>query len=319
LRGLAITLLVLGLLGGSAAAFAITEALKLERSPILAPRFTKRFSPVCSCEKQMALLSFKLRRSDRVDAVVVDEGGHAVRTLVLGMQHRAGRVSLVWDGLDDEGHVGRDGRYRLRVHLERDHRTILMPNTVTVDATRPTIHVAGVTPEVFSPDGDGRKDEVRITYTASEPAKTVILVDGTVAAEGRLHRQGRASVEWDGTVRGTALPAGRYAITLRALDRAGNFSHQTRAFPVVIRFVELSPASILARRGGQLRFRVSSDARAVLWRLMRKGRAVLSGSDPPGVVVVDLPRRIRAGHYVLRVEVKAHAARSSVRILRGRS
>lgn len=273
---------------------------------------------MCSCEKQTGLLTFKLRRSDRVDAVLVDDGGHAVRTLVLGMQHRAGRVSLVWDGLDDEGRVVGDGRYRLRVHLARDHRTILMPNPVFIDTTRPTIHIVAAAPGVFSPDGDGRKDELRITYTASEPAKTVILVDGTVAGEGRLHPQGPASVGWDGTIRGTALPAGRYAITLRALDRAGNFSHQTRAIPVAIRFVELTPESILARRGGQLRFQVSADARAVSWRLLRKGRALLSGSDPPGAVVVDLPRRIRAGHYVFRVEVRGHSARSSVRILRAR-
>ena len=39
-------MLVLGLLGGTAAAFAVTEGLKLEPSPILSPRIAKVFSPV---------------------------------------------------------------------------------------------------------------------------------------------------------------------------------------------------------------------------------------------------------------------------------
>jgi hypothetical protein len=319
LRSVAVTILVLGLLAGSAAAFAITEALKLERSPIAGPRFTRWFSPTCACDRQTALLTFRLRRSERVDAVIVNEDGHAVRTLVLGMQHRRGRVSLVWDGLDDEGQVVPDGRYRLRVHLGRDRRTILMPTPVFVDTTRPKIRLLGIAPETFSPDGDGRKDRVRITYTASEAVSAVVIVNGTVAKEGHLHHEGTAMVTWNGEVQAVPQQPGRYAITLRAHDRAGNFSHQTDALDVTIRFVEVAPKSILARRGGQLRFRVSSDAGAVSWRLLRRGRVFLSGSDAPGLVVADLPQRIRAGRYVLRVVENGHAARADVRILRSRS
>ncbi len=43
------TLLVVALLGGTAAAFAVTQGLKIEPSPILAPRIDKVFSPVCDC------------------------------------------------------------------------------------------------------------------------------------------------------------------------------------------------------------------------------------------------------------------------------
>jgi flagellar hook assembly protein FlgD len=319
LRSIAVTILVLGLLGGCAAAFAITEALKLERSPIAGPRFTRWFSPTCACERQTALLTFRLRRSERVDAVIVDDDGDAVRTLVLGMQHRRGRVSLVWDGLDDVGNVAPDGRYRLRVHLGRERRTILMPTRVFVDTTRPKIRMLGIEPDTFSPDGDGRNDRVRISYTADEPVSAVVIVNGTVAKEGHLHHEGAAVVTWNGEVQGVPQPPGRYTITLRAHDRAGNFSHQTAALDVVIRFVEVAPRSIVARRGGQLRFRVSADARAVSWRLLRRGRVFLSGSDAPGLVVADLPQRIRVGRYVLRVVEDGHTARADVRIARGRS
>ena len=44
-------LLVLGLLGGTAAAFAITEGLKLEKSPIGSTHVDKLFSPVVQLQE----------------------------------------------------------------------------------------------------------------------------------------------------------------------------------------------------------------------------------------------------------------------------
>src|SRR5687767_8400856 len=102
-RSLAVIVLVLVLLGGTAAAFAVTEVLKLERSPITAPRFTKHFSPVCGCEKEEARLSLRLRKADTVDATIVDPGGNTVRTLLEDQRLRRGPVTLEWDGRDDAG------------------------------------------------------------------------------------------------------------------------------------------------------------------------------------------------------------------------
>jgi len=61
------TLLVLGLLGGTAAAFAVTEHLKLVRSPIYRTEITNKvFSPVCRCSTQKSRIRFYLRRADRL-------------------------------------------------------------------------------------------------------------------------------------------------------------------------------------------------------------------------------------------------------------
>jgi hypothetical protein len=212
LRGLAITVLVLGLLGGTAAAFAVTEALKLDRSPIAGPRLTKLFAPTCSCEKQTARVRFRLRRADRLDVVVVNSDSRPVRTLVANLRHRRGAVSLEWDGRDDSGAVVLDGGYRVRVHLARARRTILMPNQIFVDTVRPRVRLAAVAPTVFSPDGDGHKDSVEVTYQASEGGRLFFLVNGLVAGQGPFARQGRTVADWDGTVRGEALPAGRYEL-----------------------------------------------------------------------------------------------------------
>jgi flagellar hook capping protein FlgD len=320
LRGLAITVLVLGLLGGTAAAFAVTEALKLERSPIAGPRLTKLFGPTCSCEQQTARLRFRLRRSDRLDVAVVNADGSLVRTLVANLRHRRGAVSLDWDGRNDSGAVVPDGRYRLRVHLARARRTILMPNQIVVDTIRPRVRLLGADPQVFSPDGDDRQDGAGVTYRASEGGRLFFLVNGVVAGEGPFSRKGRAVALWDGTLRGEALPAGRYELRVRFRDRAGNFSGRSNPVEVRIAYIEVSPSVVLARPGGNFRFRVTADARTFSWLLSRRGRKVLADhAADPGVVVASLPRRLRPGRYVLRVVANGHSDAAVVRILGGPS
>ena len=58
--------LVLGLLGGTAAAFAVTEGLKLEKSHVSGVRVeTFEFGPSCDCATRKAHFSIRLRKSDR--------------------------------------------------------------------------------------------------------------------------------------------------------------------------------------------------------------------------------------------------------------
>lgn len=320
MRSVAVTLLVIGLLGGATAAFGLTEALKLERSPIAAPDFTKRFSPTCRCPEQRAVLIFRLRKADRVDAVIVDDDENAVRTLVTGEEHKRGRVRFVWDGRDESGAVVSDGRYRLRVRLDREHRTILMPNPFVVDTKPPRVQILGTNKPAFSPDGDGRDDLVDVAYRTNEAARAILLVDGTVAAEAPRRHTGRASFEWDGRVQGRRLPAGTYELALWVRDRAGNVSRRSDSVQVRIRFVELDASRYEAPRGGTLRFRVDADAESISWQLSRKGgRVVLSDLVArPGEIAVRLPRPLRAGDYVLRVDAGRHKDHADVQITRSR-
>ena len=76
------TLIVLALLGATAAAFAVTERLKLERSPITGTRVDKVFSPVCECARDVAVVSFILRRPETVTVDILDSHGDPIRTLV---------------------------------------------------------------------------------------------------------------------------------------------------------------------------------------------------------------------------------------------
>ncbi len=296
------TLLVFGLLGGTAAAFAVTEGLKLERTPISGTRVDKVFSPVCGCPRRAAAIGFRLRKADALTVEIV-EGNEVVRTLVDSRRFGRGLVHFTWDGRDDAGRVVRDGAYRPRVHLDRRHRTIVLPNPIRVDTAPPHIRVVALRPAVFSPDGDGRADGIVVRYRVSEPAHALLLVDGRRRVRGRFQRL-TGELRWYGKVGGKALPSGAHRITLAAEDLAGNSSRPTRAVAVRIRYVALARHAIRARAGTRFGVRVSTDAKSFRWRLGKR-----SGEARPGLLVV---RASGPGRTALVVQANGHADRAVV-------
>ncbi len=315
MRRVALTLLVLALLVGTTAAFAVTEALKLEPSAVSRPRFDRIFSPTCACPTASARLALRLRKAETIDAVMVDAEGVPVRTLASDSRETPGRLVFRWSGEDDAGAVVPDGAYRLRVRLEDERRTIVIPNVVRVDTEVPTLELVDLSPRLLSPDGDGRGDRAAIELRLSERARPLVLVDGALAARGSAKSTGTVTLVWPGTSLGRPLPAGSYAVTLRARDRAGNLSAPTEAAAVRIRYVELAGGTVRARRGGTLRFRVATDAATYGWALLRRGdarRALLGGTATKDRVALRLPRGIRAGRYLLRVVANGHADEAPV-------
>ena len=75
-------LIVLALLGATAAAFAVTERLKLERSPITGTKVDRVFSPVCECARDLSVISFVLRRRETLTLDILDRNGRSIRTVV---------------------------------------------------------------------------------------------------------------------------------------------------------------------------------------------------------------------------------------------
>jgi hypothetical protein len=110
-------LLVLALLGATAAAFAVTERLKLERSPITGTQVDRVFSPVCECARDVAVISLILRRRETVTLDMLNNNGCSILSIVRKMREPAGRVSVP-DGRDVTCRPR--GVYRPRVQLERN-------------------------------------------------------------------------------------------------------------------------------------------------------------------------------------------------------
>jgi hypothetical protein len=296
------TLLVVALLGGTAAAFAVTQGLKIEPSPILAPRIAKVFSPVCDCSTRVATIQFKLRKPDRVRLEIVGADGRVVRTLVSGTRLRSGKVTYTWNGRDDQGRFVPQGVYRPRVHLADQHRTIDLPNDMRVDTTSPSIALVSVRPRAFSPDGDGHGDRIVVAYKTSEPAHAILVVDGTQVVFTRRQLE-RSTLDWNGKVKGHVAKPGVHRLWLAAEDRAGNVGNG-KVFRVSIRYVALARDRIVAKAGTRFGVGVSADA-PVRWRLGAR-----SGTAKPGVLVLRSPGA--PGRYTLTVSVGEHLARAAL-------
>src|SRR5204863_3461378 len=107
------TVLALLLLMSTATAFAVTQRLKLEPSPISQTRVAKVFSPVCECASQAATIQFSLRRADHL-RIAIRLGMREV-TISDG-EFKRGLVNARWNGRDAAGAVVPDGVYYPVVH-----------------------------------------------------------------------------------------------------------------------------------------------------------------------------------------------------------
>jgi hypothetical protein len=303
------TLLVLGLLVATGVAFVVAERVKLETSPIRGPSVDPVFSPVCECPNRVDRIVFRLSRPDTLGVGVVDAGGRLVRSLVRDRPYPAlHRLEFEWDGRDGVGRLVPEGLYRPRVHFAVRDRTIVLPNTMRVDTTPPTVSVRGVRPRVISPDGDGRAEGVAVRYRVNEAARALLLVDGSQRVRGRLSAKLRGQLQWYGRVAGRSLPAGVYRLSILAEDRAGNLSRPVPAGNVRVRYIELAPRRIEVRRGARFRVVIDTDARRYIWRFAgREGVA----SERALVLHARRP-----GRYGLVVEESGHRARALVVVTR---
>jgi hypothetical protein len=295
-----VALVVTGLLGGTAAALALTEQLKLERSPVLRTHVGKLLG-----KNGRIPIRFVLRKADRLTVVVVDSNDRVVRTVLSSTFRPRGLQRFSWDGRDDFGRLVPAGTYKPRIHLSREHRTILMPNPIRVDPTAPRIALVSLTPRVFSPDGNFSRDVVFIHYRASERVRALLYVNGRPRVETRPYAV-RGRLKWHGKLRFVALPAGRYRLTLRAEDLAGNFSPPVAVGSVRIRYIEVQPHVVRVRPGGRIRVRVSTDAKRFEWRLGTSGH----GRSRARRLV--LPAPAATGRYRLVVTESGHSARALV-------
>jgi hypothetical protein len=283
------TLLVVCLLGGTAAAFAVTQGLKLDESPIFDTRIGKLVSPTAGTEAEIV---FRLRESDAVTVSVVKDG-EVVRTLFPRRRVAAGRLELSWDGRGDNGRALPEGEYQPRIRLADERTTTTLPNDIELDTTPPVIEFGDVRPRVISPDGDGRAEGIRVRYSAGERVRAILFVDG------RRRHFGRARDS--GVIRWTApLRPGRYRLQIAAADRAGNVSPRAWAGTVRVRYIELARNVIRTRAGFRFGVAVSTDAPNYRHRFA--GRRGVGGGR---YLVLRAPEE--EGRYRLYVQANRHA------------
>ncbi|MFN2628444.1 MAG: hypothetical protein ABR569_07400 [Gaiellaceae bacterium] len=305
------TVVVLGLLIATAAAFAITEGLKLTPSPITQTQVSKVLSPICGCKTGAAAITFWLRRRDRLTLDVLTSDRREVKRLVDGVSAHRKFNTFRWNGRTSSGSVAPNGTYLIRVHLSGAHRTILLPNRIELDTRAPKVLDAKPNRTVFSPDGDRRSDNVRISYRLDESGHALLFVRGHLVVRTRFARN-RDSLTWYGRMDGSSLPAGTYRLRLGALDSAGNVTgaDQRAVITVRIRYITLA-RSLIPRvtAGARVGVGVETDAASYDWRL-----GAAEGRSNADVLVARAPKK--PGRYRLVVTENGHSDSARVFVVR---
>jgi hypothetical protein len=306
LQRLLTTALIAGLLVATAAAFAITERLKLTKSAVYGTLVSRGLSPTCGCARGRATVSFKLRKRDDLTVSIVNAHKDEV-ALLAAQSFPKGPVRLRWNGRDDLGKRAPDGIYFARIHLAGAHQTITFPNRIELDTTAPQIISVEPNREIFSPDGDKQADFVRLAYQLSKPARVILFLDGKKVLGPTYRHPAKGSVAWAGKVNGSALRAGTYTLELGAVDTLGNSTPVAGRVRVTvqIRYITLAAHRIVVAAGRRLVIGVSTDAKRYSWRLGKQTGHSRSH-------VLNVRASTRAGRYTLVVEERGHVDRAAV-------
>jgi hypothetical protein len=302
------TATLVGLLVATAAAFAITEKLKLVRSPVTDVFVTKTFSPVCRCGHAHALVQIRLRHADTATVNVLDAHGQSVRVLADAAPARRGWNTYRWNGLNDLGGLLPNGTYEVELHLARERSTIILPvpHRIALDTKAPRVVSFTVRRGTFSPDGDHQSDTARIRFRLSEEGRALLFLDGRQVLKTYWHPIAGV-LSWNGAVPGRRLPPGTYTLEFGAVDPAGNVTppSQRVALRLTIRYIKLANARIDAAAGKRFAIGVSTDAKRYMWRLGAR-RGVASGP------LLRLRAPARPGRYTLTVTEHGRSDRAAV-------
>ena len=301
------TVTLLGLLVATAAAFAITEHLKLVKSNVFGVEVpVKVFSPVCRCLTSKAPVRVGLRHAGFVTVAIGDSAGHRVATVASHVPMQAHQPrEFRWDGRTDAGGLAPDGVYHPWIELPR--QTLRLANNITLDTRPPQVLSAAgkrSKPVLFA--GPGRT--VAIRYTLSENAHALVYLGRRLIIVGRDSRP-TDKIKWAGRIGGRPLRAGRYVLSVGARDVAGNETPAAdrKQVPVVLRYIEVTPRRITARKGRRVTVHVETSAKRYTWHLGQR-----HGSRRGKTLHVQVPTT--PGTYRLVVTENGHSAAAVVRV-----
>jgi flagellar hook assembly protein FlgD len=278
-------------------AFFATQRLKRTPPPVNSVLATPLFSPNRDGRgNERARLSFTIKKDDDVTVDVISRAGDRVARIADGRALKAyRRLSLSWDGRDDDRRPVKDGAYLYRVALRREGRTVTLPDAVVKDTTPPRPRVLSIgptastvpSPEVF-PNRKGEPMRVRLFVPGRDAGVAVYRTD-TERAQLVLERDvpvGETIWTWDGTGEGGAkLPSGTYVVVARSRDKAGNVGTSPSPVPpdpaygrplggkggVQVMSLAAGPPSVPIEATQDAEFLVVSAGRRYTWRVRRVG------------------------------------------------
>jgi hypothetical protein len=172
------------------------------------------FTPNGDSQADSTVISYTLSLASTVTATLRDASGATLATLFVE-QKKAGRQSFKFTATGVA-----DGRYSVVLNARspsgREANAVV---PIVVDRTLAAFSVA---PEVYSPNGDHRLDELRFGFVLAAPAHVKLVAGKELVYEGDL-AAGVQELRWDGRLRD-----GKYAAVLEATGPFGTRGQTAR-------------------------------------------------------------------------------------------
>jgi len=166
-------------------------------------------------QSDAATVSYRLTVAANVTVEVVDAAGVTVATAVDRIWTRPGKHTATVDGVNLP-----DGMYDILVRA-RTPVGLQVEKSTSLRVSR-TLGVVSVTPDLFSPNGDGRNDRLQIGFelTVAAEVSIRILRDGRWVASPHdaIYEAGAHSFEWNGARAAGRLRDGSYSVVVEVSD-----------------------------------------------------------------------------------------------------
>jgi hypothetical protein len=116
----------------------VLDKVTFVAAPVLHPKNpVHRFTPNGDCRYDLMRIRFRVTRSDDATVQVIKPGGRVVITLARDRYlKRYHFFTFYWDGRQRGGGIARPGRYKLRVKLLDEDRTLVTPGVIRLHRAR---------------------------------------------------------------------------------------------------------------------------------------------------------------------------------------